>query len=355
MDARHPPSAIRDADLLAELEAARGSAGFSFTEMALRLRQAERDKLALLPRDQRRRAKARTDLDVKSATIDDLRHIHSVLAICGLPYKRLPIEVREFERRQGNMALDVSAGSLRNDKGENIPQPLPFGPKARLILMHLCSQAIYGKSPTIDLNETFTAFVRELGFNDSGGPRGALTAFKHQLNALAACTMKVSVWQPGVGVRSERITPIKTFDLWLSDNMHQKALWPSTLTFSLDFYESLKAHALPLNIRAIRAFAGSARTLDAYYWLGYRVTRLKEPVFISWDALAQQFGDGYTRQRDFRAHFAKDISDIKELFPKLPITLSERGLTLEPSTPEALALPAKATKLPRLGLRKTAR
>ena len=82
--------------------------------------------------------------------------------------------------------------------------------------------------------------------------------------------MKVSVWQPGVGVRSERITPIKSFDLWLSDNMHQKALWPSTLTFSLDFYESLKAHALPLNIRAIRAFAGSARTLDAYYWLGYR-------------------------------------------------------------------------------------
>ena len=123
-----------------------------------------------------------------------------VLAICGLPYKRLPIEVREFERRQGNMALDVSAGSLRNDRGVNIPQPLPFGPKARLVLMHLCSQAVYNKSPTIDLNETFTAFVRELGFNDSGGPRGALTAFKHQLNALAACTMKVSVWQPGVGV-----------------------------------------------------------------------------------------------------------------------------------------------------------
>jgi hypothetical protein len=267
-----------------------------------------------------------------------------VLAICGLPYKRLPLEVREFERRQGNMALDVSAGSLRNDKGENIPQPLPFGPKARLILMHLCSQAVYTKSPTIDLNDTFTAFVRELGFNDSGGPRGALTAFKHQLNALAACTMKVSVWQPGVGVRSERITPIKSFDLWLSGNMHQGSLWPSSLTFSTDFYESLRAHALPLNIRAIRAFASSARTLDAYYWLGYRLTRLKAPTTISWEALAQQFGEGYARQRDFRASFIRDINDIKDMFPKLPVAIAERGLTMAPATLDMLALPAPTLK-----------
>ncbi len=337
---------IRDADLLAELEASKGSHGYEFKRKELEWRQRDRDRLAAMSPAQRRRDKTRAMLAGGTSSLEDLRHIHSVLAICGLPYKRLPLEVREFERRQGNMALDVSAGSLRDDTGRNIPQPLPFGPKARLILMHLCSQAIYNKSPTIDLNETFTAFVRELGFNDSGGPRGALTAFKHQLNALAACTMKVSVWQPGVGVRTERITPIKSFELWLSDNMHQRALWPSSLTFSLDFFQSLQTHALPLNIRAIRAFAGSARTLDAYYWLGYRMTRLKQAQTISWDALAAQFGDGYARQRDFRAGFARDITDIKELFPALPVVLSQRGLTLTPVGPEALALPAPKPKAP---------
>lgn len=350
-----PADGIRDADLLAELEAARGRGGYDFKIKELEWRQRDRDRLAAMAPGQRRREQTRAALAANTTGLEDLRHIHSVLAICGLPYKRLPIEVREFERRQGNMALDVSAGSLRDDTGRNIPQPLPFGPKARLILMHLCSQAIYNKSPTIDLNETFTAFVREMGFNDSGGPRGALTAFKHQLNALAACTMKVSVWQPGVGVRTERITPIKSFELWLSDNMHQRALWPSSLTFSLDFFQSLQTHALPLNIRAIRAFAASARTLDAYYWLGYRMTRLKQAQTISWDALAGQFGDGYARQRDFRASFARDIGDIKELFPKLPIALTDRGLTLAPVGPEALALPppppksgsAKRSKKPR--------
>lgn len=339
MDAQTQPT-IRDADLLAKLDAARGSFGFEFTRQALALEQEKRDQLAALPRDARRRAVTRAQLE-NTADRDDLRHIHSVLAIAALPYKRLSIDVRHFERKQGNMALDVAAGFLRDDKGEHVVQPLPYGPKARLILMHLCSQAIYNKSPTIDLNETFTGFVRELGFNDSGGPRGALTAFKQQLNALAACTMSLSVWQPGVRVRTERITPIKSFDLWLSEDMHQRALWPSTLSFSLDFYESLKAHALPVNIRAVRAFAGSARTLDAYYWLSYRVTRLNKPLLVSWDSLAAQFGADYARQRDFKKAFAADLSLISDVFPKLPIKLSDHGLTLSPAGPEVLSLPLR--------------
>lgn len=332
-------TAIHDTDLLAELEVARNTPGFQFARIAIEAKQRERDRLAAMQPRARRRALAKTHFEEAPPTRDDLRHVHSVLAICGLPYRRVSIETREFERKQGNMALDVSAGFLRNDKGENIQQPLPFGPKARLILMHLCSESIRNKSATIDLNDSFTGFVRELGFNDSGGPRGALTAFKQQLNALAACTMKVSAWQPGVGVRSERITPIKSFDLWLSENLHQHALWPSSLTFSLDFYESLKAHALPVNIRAVRAFANSARTLDAYYWLGYRVTRLRGAQTISWDALAEQFGGGYTRQRDFRASFAADLHDIKEIFPKLPVTASEQGIVMLPAGPDVLALP----------------
>ncbi|MGE3916367.1 MAG: replication protein RepA [Hyphomicrobiaceae bacterium] len=332
--------AIRDADLLEELERHRGKAGFEFQHKHLILQQSERDRLVALRPGERRRAVLRSAFEQSNGALDDLRHVHSVLAICGLPYKRMPLDVRTFERRQGNMALDVSAGFLRDDRGEQVIQPLPYGPKARLILMHLCSQAIYNKSAIIDLNDTFTAFVRELGFNDSGGPRGALTAFKHQLNALAACSMSLSVWQPGVRVRTERITPIKSFDLWLSGNLHQRALWPSNLTFSLDFYESLKSHALPVNIRAVRAFAGSARTLDAYYWLSYRITRLTKRSVISWEALAAQFGGDYARQRDFRKGFADDLRVLLEVFPKLPVKVSEVGLEMSPGGPEVLALPA---------------
>lgn len=267
-----------------------------------------------------------------------MRHIHSVLAICGLPYRRLPPQVRDFERRQGNMALDVSAGFLRDPDGNKLLQPVPFGPKARLILMHLCSEAVRQKSSTIDIAETFTAFVRDLGFPDSGGKRGPLTAFKEQLNALAACTMRMSVWT-GERVRTRTITPIEEIDLWLSANPGQRSLWPSTVTFSPTMYESLKRHALPVNVKAVRAFAGSARKLDIYFWLGYRMHNIDRETFIPWIALSQQFGEGYARLRDFTAAFNDDINAIREVFEKLPVTVQEEGIRILPGDPTLLALP----------------
>lgn len=330
--------AIRDADLLTELEAARGSFGFEFRVRALADQQRERDRLAALGREQRRRVLVRRDLEETKPVLDDMRHIHSVLAICGLPYRRLPPDVRDFERKQGNMALDVSAGFLRDPDGNKILQPVPFGPKARLILMHLCSEAIRQKSATIDIADTFTGFVRDLGFPDSGGKRGPLTAFKEQLNALSACTMRMSVWT-GERVRTRTITPIEEIDLWLAANPDQRSLWPSTVTFSPSMYESLKRHALPVNVKAVRAFAGSARKLDLYFWLGYRMHNIDRELVISWQALAEQFGDGYTRDRAFKHDFDQALADIKDVFPKLPVTLDENGIRLLPADADALALP----------------
>ena len=334
---------IRDADLLAELEAARGSFGFEFKVTHLENRQLERDRLAAMSRDARRRAIVQRELEDTKAAREDMRHIHSVLAICGLPYKRLPPDVREFERKQGNMALDVSAGFLRDTNGNKRPQPVPFGPKARLILMHLCSEAIRQKSATIDIAETFTGFVRDLGFPDSGGKKGPLTAFKEQLNALSACTMRMSVWT-GERVRTRTITPIEEIDLWLAANPSQRSLWPSTVTFSPAMYESLKRHALPVNVKAVRAFAGSARKLDLYFWLGYRLHNIAKETIVPWTSLAEQFGEGYARDRAFKSDFDQALKDIKDVFPKLPVRLGEHGIRLSPADFELLALPAPRKK-----------
>ena len=276
-------SNVRDADLLAELEAARGKGGFGFEFIARMIvaKQEKRDAeataaaekstaLAAMPREKRRRVVVREALEASPPDRADIRHMHSVLAVLGLPYERLPLDVREFTRAQGNMSLNVRAGKIMTPNGEWKTQPLPFGPKARLIVMHLCSEAIRTKSPTIELADTFTAFVQEMGFSKSGGERGPLTAFREQLNALAACDMQIGTWN-GVSARTRSFKPINDFDVWLSDNPAQRSLWPSTVTFSQDMFDSLKRHAVPYNIRAVRAFAGSARKLDLYFWLGWRV------------------------------------------------------------------------------------
>ncbi len=76
----------------------------------------------------------------------------------------------------------------------------------------------------------------------------------------------------------------------------------------------------------MRAFAGSSRKLDLYFWIGWRLYNIKDPLQISWAALAKQFGQGFTRERAFRAQMAEEMAHLQEIFPKLPIKLDEQGL-----------------------------
>lgn len=329
---------IRDADLLAELETARGTAAYEFLRRACVVKQADRDQLARLKPGAARRALARQRIEAGGITQENLRHIHSVLAMCSLPYTQQPIEVREYERRHGRMSLVVEAGKLQGPDGKWVTQPLPHGTRARLLLLHLCSEAIRQKSPTIQIEDSLTAFIEAIGFPVTGGPRGTLTAFKQQINALAACHMRIGVWN---GTRASTINtqPFSRLDVWLPDNPDQRALWPSTLTFSRDFFDTLTEHALPVNIHAVKAFANSPRKLDLMFWLSYRLKNLGKPQKISWTAAYDQFGQGYGRLRAFRSDLSKEIRELKEVFPKLRLETSKNGLTLFPTDHEVMALP----------------
>ncbi len=334
-----PTPLVRDADLLRRMDAARNTFTFEFELRACEREQAERDRVAALPRDARRRELVRRKLEDTSTDTEDLRHIHSVLAMCGLPYSRQPLSVREHERRQGRMSLVVEAGKLRNPKtGNRIEQPLPFGPKARLLLMHLCSEAIRQKGPTIEVADSLTGFIRDMGFPVTGGKKGTLQAFKEQINALAACKLSVGMWDGRHAVEYQGM-PFSRIDVWLPTSPDQMMLWPSTLTFSMDFYTTLAKHALPIRAEAVRAFAGSARKLDMYFWFNYRLHRLKLPLTISWNALAEQFGGDYGRQRDFKRGFAGDLKDVLDVFPKLPAKLTEAGMEVLPVGLDVLHLP----------------
>ena len=308
---------------------------------AAQARQLELDGMTPM---ERRRSIVREVIENDGPSPQNLRYIHSSLAICGLPYKRLPEGVHEFERKQGRMAVLVEGGTVRHPTdGHRIRQPVPWGPKPRLILAHLSTEAIRNKSATIDIAETMTAFMRELGFEKRGGERGNIKPFKEQLQALAACRMEISTWD---GHRSATVDakPFKAMELWMSDDPDQKSLWPTTVTFSTDFYNSLKEHALPIDVRALHAFANSAMKLDLMFWLNYRLHSMKTQLVLDWKPLQAQFGEGYGRERDFRAKMAEAIDHIKDVFPKLPVQLTERGLVLQNADPNVLAIPKRLPK-----------
>lgn len=340
LDTLLPTPLVRDADLLRRMDEARGTFVFDVVARSCEREQAERDRIAALPRDARRRAATRAMLEQGAASREDLRHIHSVLALCSLPYTRQPIEKREWQRDVGRMSLIIEAGKLQSPSGEWILQPLPFGSRARLLLLHLCSEAVRQKSAEIEIEDSLTGFIRAMGFPVTGGKNGTLQSFKAQVNALAACHMRIGM-SDGTHAKTVNTQPFSSIDVWFPSTPDQRMLWPSTITFSQDFFATLTKHALPVNIHAVRDFAGSPRKLDMLFWLGYRLNHLSQPLRISWAALQEQWGQGYSRASNFKRDFAQEISEIKEVFPKLPFKLTEEGATLEPAGGDVLALPIK--------------
>ena len=342
-------SAIRDSDLREKLDLARGKFAFDVTVRHLEHLQRQRDESAAaaaaksnsltgLPRDRRRRLVVREVIESDGPSPDNLRFMPTPLAICGLPYRRLPLGQEEFVREQGRMRVVVTPGKVTDPDGRRARQPIPWGPKARLIMAHLSTEALKNRSPTIEVAASFTAFLRDLGFERRGGARGNIKPFREQLQALAACRMEVAAWD---GKRSAQldVKPFSKMELWFSDNPDQQSLWPTTIQFSAEFYREIEQHALPVDVRALRALSNSARKLDLLFWITYRMTRLRARLVLDWKPLKDQFGEGFGRERDFRAQLTEDLASVTELFPKLPVKLTERGLEMDAADAKVLAIP----------------
>lgn len=352
---------IRDPDLVATVEKARGSVAYKAALAVARTDQDRRDRTRederraqavradvvearlRLTRDARRRDAVREVIENEPALPENIQHLHSVLALCGLPYRE-PKDATHFFREYGRNTLAINAGRLTNPaSGEMQLQGLPYGPKARLLLLHLCTEAVKQRSPKIEVAGSLSGFIRDMGFPVTGGDRGTLKQFKEQLNRLAACSMQIGLWD-GTRASTLNVPPFRQMDVWLPLNVHpdQGILWSSTITFQTDFFDNLLQHALPVDIRAARAFAGSARKLDLLFWVGYRLSRLERPLRLTWDNLYKQFGCENASIRSFRQEFRKDVSHLTEVFPRLRLTLDENGMQLLPSDPKDLLVPPKA-------------
>jgi hypothetical protein len=356
------PEGVRDADLVQAVQQARGTITFNATLTVARSTQAKRDaeraaeqsqieakkvledQRARLPRDARRRDIIREVIENEPATPENIQHIHSVLALCGLPYRE-PKGITSFFREYGRNTLAINAGRLTNPvTGDMEMQGLPYGPKARLMLLHLCTEAVKQRTPKIEVASSLSGFIRDMGFPVTGGDRGTLKQFKEQLNRLAACSMQIGLWD-GTRASTLNVPPFRQMDVWLPLNVDpdQGLLWSSSITFHRDFFDNLLQHALPVDIRAARAFAGSARKLDLLFWVGYRLSRLERPLRLTWDNLYKQFGSENGSIRSFRQEFRKDVAHLTEVFPRLRLSLDEGGMQLLPSDQKDLLVPPKIT------------
>jgi hypothetical protein len=262
----------------------------------------------------------------------DILFQHTILCQAGLPYRNQK-ELRRWERYNGRASLEIEAGrAFHPAKKEYIDLPLPFGPKARLVVIHLNSEAIKTASPEIEVEDSVTAFVRCLLKRNPNGRE--VSDFKNQLSSLSAATIRLAI------TADERTVQINTnivtaFDLWFPKNPNQRVLWPSTVRLSQEYFDTLLQHAIPLDERAIAALSHSAMALDIYVWLAQRLHRINpgHPQFVPWTALYEQFGQGFARIRKFREKFLLALRKVITQYPAARLEAGRGGLTLRQSHP----------------------
>ena len=272
--------------------------------------------------------------EIMGEELKDISFVHSILSQCGLPYR--DPKTRDYIRQSGRASMALTSGYLTNPKtGKLELQGLPYGAKPRLLMIHLCTQAVKTQSPTISVKDSMSAFMKELGLSVSGGKRGSIGRFKEQLNRLASCRMQLSM-SSEKGVSIVNPSPVvKRFDLWFPTDPRQKMLWSSEITLSDEFFNSLKNHAMPLDPRAIKAIQHNARALDLYTWLANRLPRVKNPKGdrVSWYALKTQFGADISDMSNFRRKTLEALSQTLKVYPRAKVKQVDGALVLKRSFP----------------------
>jgi len=209
---------------------------------------------------------------------------------------------------------------------------LPFGPKPRQILAYLNTQAILQQKPLIDIEASLAGFVAAMGFDKHGRN---FASVKDQVARLAAADFRLGYSTDTDSATTHKGTIVASFNLWCEKDDRQRVLWPRTIALDDRYFTSLVEHAVPLDTRAIAALGHSAMALDIYAWLAQRLHRVHPtaPVTIGWAALQNQFGDGFTRIRDFRRKFLIALRAAKAVYPAARLGVDGHGLVLENSPP----------------------
>ena len=237
-----------------------------------------------------------------------------------LPHRK--VEGSHFERRNGNFTLTLLAPPKVG---------LPYGTVPRLLLCWLTSEAVRTQQREVELGESMSSFMGELGLVPTGGRWGSIARLKDQTRRLFSSTVN-ALYEDGNETAILNQTIADKASLWWDPKSpDQAALWRSTVTLGEQFYREVIEHPIPIDLRAIRALKRSPMALDAYCWMTYRASYAKKPATIPWQALAAQFGSDYGRLRDFRAAFIAEMRKVATVYPAAQFEVTDVGLIIRPS------------------------
>lgn len=285
-------------------------------------------------------ASERHYVDLAALVLGDDRgspaYLYSGFAMTALPHRRLPNDHDAWQRTNGRFNLMVEPGFIPGPDGKPCRQGVPFGSRARLILLYLQSEAMRTGSPEVRLGNTMHHWLERMGVTSGGS---SYAAIRDQARRLSACRLTVS-WTAEDGRSGFERTNIVNAMLLSPSVGDPGGAWDETARLSPEFFQALREHPLPVSESAIKAIQNSSTVIDIYVWLCYRLFTLTRVTEIPWPALREKFGPEYKHLRQFRAKFLPALKEALAVYPGANVELLPDGLRLLPSRP---AIPAPRT------------
>jgi hypothetical protein len=251
--------------------------------------------------------------------------------LTSLPHKRLADD-QPWEKRGHRVSLLVEPGRLKV-RGKTTLYGVPYGARARMILLYLQTQAIRTGTREIELGRSMRSWLERMGVSYGGETAKAL---KEQATRISACSLKF-FWEDdargGEGWSAGRIVSSGLSFHALADNEGQENLWDDRVQIDDTFFQALRKHPVPLLEAAVRQLRDRSLSLDLYIWMAWRLHTLEKSTPISWPALFGQFGDGYSHLRHFKPRFADALSAALAAYPEATVDPGDSGIVLHPSAP----------------------
>jgi Plasmid encoded RepA protein len=214
--------------------------------------------------------------------------------------------------------------------GRPIPVGIPYGSRAKLILIYLQTEAIRTQSRELELGRSLRAWLTRLGITVSG-PSAA--AVRDQAERISRCRLTFQIQKgSATGLVNQNIVDEAIF-LDEADEGRQGTLFLTTAKLSEGFFSQLTRHPVPLEEAAIKQLSNNSMALDAYAWLAYRLHSLRRPTLVPWPSLMGQFGGGFGQIKHFKPRFLASVRLALAVYPGARVDEESEGLLLQNSKP----------------------
>jgi hypothetical protein len=264
---------------------------------------------------------------------------YSGFCLTGFPHKRLADDAA-WEKAGHNVSLLIEPGRIKTGPSPAQFAGVPYGARARIIMIYLQTQAVRTESREVQLGRSMRDWMARMGVAVGGETARAL---RDQARRISTCHIRFfwsatdSTGRRGNGFTNGSIVKDGFFFREEADD-EQGTLFEDAVTLDEAFYTALRAHPVPLLESAIKALKEKSLSLDIYIWLAYRLHSLKAPTTLSWSAVTAQFGAGFRVPRQFKAYFLEALGAAMAAYPDARIDIEADGLRLHPSRPPILRL-----------------